>query len=673
VAKRRAPKNPTVHTPPDRRLEPIGRKAWRQADRRLDAITTAAKLRTAQKDLRKRFLASFGPLPDPAARVSARAGESFSYEGLTIQQVAVASAKGYEITGWTLRRRDQAGRRPALVVAAGHAEAASLHPPYLKLALYAARCGAWVFSFDPVGQGSRREVFRPDDHPIYWDPCRQHQQIGAITTIAGLSLPHFLASDCVTAVSFAAQQDEVDPARIGFAGQSGGGLQTWYAIGSDERIAAAVPSQATSTRREDFRRKGHRDMCQTALGVWEHGVDRHEMAALFAPRPVRILAEYGYHDSRTVYERLRPIYKAAGAADNIELCSGGPEHNLSRPCRQIVLGWLARHLDLPDALVVEPDWPGFDAMRKRLGDHVADVNAAGRGVVAWCTEHVRRSRPARPDARKAVAANPYLRGAMHNRSYAVTDSRGRKARKGAAGLRYVDFAEDYRIPFRQTKGRGPAAAALIVDADGMDSAWAKGWRRLLAAHARQVVATDVFECGRLATGVTPADVAHPYRRKNFALYERNRVAQDAFMAGRCPVGLAMEEMVAVLNSTGLRKAGELLLVGRGWPAVALLLLSARLPRVAGCCLAHLPESYDMLLRAGHAMLPYDFTVPGLAAQADLPDVIRSRPRTRYALYKPIVLERPSVGYDDAAAFPNVRLFNAETAGTRQAGLAFAAG
>ena len=76
MAKRPTPKDPDMHAPPDRRLEPIGRKAWRQADRRLDGITSAAKLRAAQKELRRRFLVSFGPLPDPAARVARRSAES---------------------------------------------------------------------------------------------------------------------------------------------------------------------------------------------------------------------------------------------------------------------------------------------------------------------------------------------------------------------------------------------------------------------------------------------------------------------------------------------------------------------------------------------------------------------------------------------------------------------
>ena len=447
------------------RLKAMGERFWNDADVRLKTVKDRRSLAAFQKELGKTFADVMGPLPDMARRIPFSKDFAAKCDGIAIERITMTSEFGYLITGWTYTCKGRRGSRPGLVVASGHAEAGSLHKPYVRLALYAARLGFYVLAFDPPGQGARREVFLPTDHPVYWSPCNQHQHMGAAATLAGFNLARFFVSDCVTAVSFLSQRKEVDSARIGFAGQSGGGLQTYLAIGADPRISAAVPCQATDSRRVAFKNVKSNDIEQTFPRAWSAGLDLVEMGALFAPKPLRIIAEFGCPNQLDVFLKLQPIYKALGAEDKIELASATVEHQLPRSCRELIMSWLVRHLSPETGMRLEPESPGFDKTLEAMNKAVAGLNAKGGGIVAWCQ---RQPATTFENVGKELESNPFLRGAIHRRSYPITDGK-------------CWLSPDYPIPFSLEKG-GSERLAVIVDEKGMDSAWSKGKRRRLLNH-----------------------------------------------------------------------------------------------------------------------------------------------------------------------------------------------
>ncbi|MEX0775401.1 MAG: hypothetical protein WD042_06770 [Phycisphaeraceae bacterium] len=654
---------------PYRRLERIGRRAWSQADRRLRDIHNARDLKAAQQDARTRFDRLFGPLPDRDARVDSRITAHFSYHDVAIQRIVLRSAYGYDIPAWSLRRADLRGKLPGVAVAAGHMELGSLAERYVKLALLLAMSGMHVVSFDPVGQGARREVFRPEDDPVYWDACKQHQHIAAATTLAGLSLPHFFVADGMTVVSHLCGDPGVDRGRIGFTGQSGGGIQTFYMIGADPRITAAVASQPTSTRRGAFAEVCGRDMCQMGLNHWTHAIDQHEEALLFAPRPLRIIAEYGYPDQLDVYQKLLPVYEAAGHGPELELVSGSVLHCMSRPCRELVLGWFNRYLQPDHPVALEPAWDGFASVHAAMLKAVEAENATNNGVIKYCQSLVdaRRAKPVSPrDPRGAVRSNPFLRGVLRGQTFPILSATGRIVRRVAVGRYACALQDDYHVPFTVALGRRRGGTAVIVDEAGADSAWALHWARLMQGSVRRIVRMDVFACGQLATNLRPIN---DYHARTWRFYGGNQHAQDAFMAGRCPIGLAMEEVAAVVRSARLDDA-RLLLVGRGWPALALALLAGQWQSVIGCCMSAVPESYQMLLDAGYMHVGYSHLVPGLVTQTDWPELIHRHAATRYAICEPIRIGAATVAFDDSHRFPNVRLFDKDTAASRKKAAAF---
>jgi len=111
------------------------------------------------------------------------------------------------------------------------------------------------------------------------------------------------------------------------------------------------------------------------------------------------------------------------------------------------------------------------------------------------------------------------------------------------------------------------------------------------------------------------------------------------MAGKCPVGLAIEEILGVMRWARPNPT-DVTLQGRGWPAVGMLLISACLPTVRRCELARIPESFEMLVRAGYACVDLSYLIPGVLRHTDIPLIIQRNRRTEYALTDPLRFAAP---------------------------------
>jgi len=632
------------------RLESIGRAGWLRADRRLERIGGWSDLAAVQAELNRIFEEIFGPRPDPAAPVPFRELAGFSFAGVEIRQVLLEPEPGYRISGFTFRSGSGSGPGPALVVASGHVERAALYLPYLKLCLYAAQNGFYVLAFDPVGQGSRREVFLPGADPEYWSPCDQHQELAAVAMLTGRQLAHYLVRDNTSAISFVASRPEVDPERIGFTGQSGGGIQTFLAL-ADSRVRAAVPMQATSSRRGAFQHLVMRDMDQIFWHCWERGFDQSELVALFAPRPVRIIAEHGYPDQVDIYRRLEPVYRKLGLPEQLEIASTSLVHNLNRPARELVLNWFSRHLAGGRPPELEPVWTGLEDFWPELRAAQDGLDLRDYGLVSRTRREAAEragSLSGRPAALRAV---PFLkRGTRAGRPAAGTGS--------SVNRRPAWLAPGYRVPFRLAAGRRPAGPTLlIVDQAGSGSAWSRAWLKSAPALSGRAAALDVFNCGRLKSD-RPENQSDYFKIRGCYYSSAVYHFSDALMAGTCPIDLALEEIRSVLTVLGPER--PLALAGRGWPALALLLLSALHPGVEWCCLDGLPASWTVQLKAGRMRLGYDYLVPGVLNHTDIPALIEANRRTRYFLTGLIEPELAGVDYRDRGRFPNVVLLDRAT-------------
>jgi hypothetical protein len=136
--------------------------------------------------------------------------------------------------------------------------------------------------------------------------------------------------DALWAQKVLEQHPMVDPKRIGCVGLSYGGRMTMLATAVSPNIKVAVISGALNVMQERMRGR-HSCGAQVIPGLLQYG-DVPEIASLIAPRPC--LWEVGQKDALMVkdwiapsFDRIRRVYKALGAENNLDLDSfdGGHE------------------------------------------------------------------------------------------------------------------------------------------------------------------------------------------------------------------------------------------------------------------------------------------------------------------------------------------------------------
>jgi len=150
------------------------------------------------------------------------------------------------------------------------------------------------------------------------DKCNQ---IMLAAGMYGLNPVDLHIQDLQAALDVLAARDEVDPERLGCAGNSTGGRMTMWLTVYDERVKACVPSGCMNHFRE-------RSLKLTSCGIqYPFGLLRYgdvpEVFSLIAPRPMQL--QCGLRDGlitpadRDHIERtVRTAYRKLGAEENLD-------------------------------------------------------------------------------------------------------------------------------------------------------------------------------------------------------------------------------------------------------------------------------------------------------------------------------------------------------------------
>jgi dienelactone hydrolase len=192
-----------------------------------------------------------------------------------------------------------------------------------------AQKGFVSFGLDWIGGGERNDSRKPNwrSHNFERDWCDLYYLHATMLGMTSLSinLAHGRA-----ATDFAGTLPHVDPRRLGVMGLSGGGVMALWTALCDRRFKAAeiiCYSDLWATF-------GLRDInycgMQVAPGLYKL-VDLPDLQGLLAPKP--LLIDIGANDTcfridtaMMCHRHLRGIYRAAGAADRLELDLFAGEH-----------------------------------------------------------------------------------------------------------------------------------------------------------------------------------------------------------------------------------------------------------------------------------------------------------------------------------------------------------
>ncbi len=299
--------------------------------------------------LKEQLLASQGlwPMPEKTPLNAVIHGK-IERDGYTIEKVFFASHPGHYVTGNLYRPTGKTGKRPAVLYTHGHwqdarlstanswvsdkksgAEATEESSKYFHQAGCAmlARLGCVVFHYDMVGNSDSMQI--------------KHRE-GFKDLDAQLRLQTFMnlqTWNSIRAVDFLLTLPEVDPARIGITGASGGGTQSFILAACDERIAAAFPAVMVSTSMQGG------CICENCAYL-RVGTTNIELAALIAPRPLGMTAANDWTKELETkgLPELKAIYKLYGVPENVMAKYLSFPHNFNQPSREVMYSFFNKHL-----------------------------------------------------------------------------------------------------------------------------------------------------------------------------------------------------------------------------------------------------------------------------------------------------------------------------------------
>jgi dienelactone hydrolase len=315
-------------------------------------VKTLADWKKKQKTARKQMFEMLGldPLPERTPLKPVVTGK-VDHAEFTVEKLYFQSRPHLYVTGNLYVPKKHSGKLPAVLYVCGHARVKKNGVSYGNKAFYQhhgawfARNGYVCLVIDTLQLGEIEGIHHGTyNHKMWWWNAR------------GYSSAAVEAWNCIRALDYLQSRPEVDGAKLGVTGRSGGGAYSWWISALDERIQCAVPVAGIASLKNhvvDGCVEGH---CDCMFPVNTYRWDFAEIAALVAPRPLLISNSdkddiFPLDGVVGVYTKARRIYELYGKRGNIGLqISEGP-HKDTQELRVAAFHWFNRHLKGKDPLI----------------------------------------------------------------------------------------------------------------------------------------------------------------------------------------------------------------------------------------------------------------------------------------------------------------------------------
>ncbi len=257
------------------------------------ALTTRAQAEARQREVRKKILTLIGGLPEKTP-LNAKVLGTTQADGFRIEKILYESQPNFPVTALLYLPNAKPGtseqKLPAIVIAPGHGFTGKATDYNFSSTF--ARNGFAVLSYDPIGQGERLQYPDPADptKTLLKAGTGEHGEAGLQPTLIGDALARTFAWDAIRAVDYLTSRPEVDPARIGAFGCSGGGTMTALLGALDTRVHAIAVACYLTSFDTLLPALGPQDSEQSTPNFIASGLDFPDWVELAAPRPYAIIS-----------------------------------------------------------------------------------------------------------------------------------------------------------------------------------------------------------------------------------------------------------------------------------------------------------------------------------------------------------------------------------------------
>ncbi len=282
--------------------------------------------------LRKQILVAAGlDLLPPKRPLNAKRFGTQSHGRYKVEKVLFESFPGYFVAGNLYLPTNSPGKHPGILVPHGHWKNGRVHntSTYSVPALCAnlAAQGFVAFAYDMVGYNDTLQtahVFGGSQAEMLWSYSPLGVQLW--NSMRALDLLESLA--------------ELDGARIGVTGASGGATQTILLAAVDDRVKASAPVDMVSASFQGD------DACEIAPGL-RMGSNNVEIASLMAPKPMLLVSatrDWTKHTLMVEFPAVSEIYRLYGHGELVSCAHIRSPHNYNSQSRESVYSFFHRYL-----------------------------------------------------------------------------------------------------------------------------------------------------------------------------------------------------------------------------------------------------------------------------------------------------------------------------------------
>jgi hypothetical protein len=284
-----------------------------------------------QRTLRLKLTELLGGLPaerDPLEPVTL---ETRTFAGYRREKIVFNSRPGMSVLAYVLVPEHAKAPVATMICLPGHGrgvddivgidekgQARTDKPGYQHdFAIQVVEAGLAAVAIEPLAFGCRRDPINAR-RGLSANAC-QPSAGGAL--LVGQTMIGWRVWDVMRTLDYIATRGELDSARVGCMGISGGGTVTLFSAALDPRIRAALVSGYLNTFRDSIGSLSHCiDNYVPGILNW---AEMYDVAGLIAPRP--LFVESGEKDnifpikaSIESFQNVQQIYRVFGAADRVE-------------------------------------------------------------------------------------------------------------------------------------------------------------------------------------------------------------------------------------------------------------------------------------------------------------------------------------------------------------------
>jgi len=585
-----------------------------------------------QKWIRKTIMDIVGPFPEKTP-LHAKIVRIIDKDGYKIEHIVYESQPGFYVTSSLFIPAGIKGKAPTVIYCSGHSNESYRDTIYQHAILNLVKKDFIVFAFDPVGQGERLEYYNPKTgKSIVGGPTTEHSYPGAQAFITGSSLARYIIWDGIRAVDYLLTRKEIDPARIGITGRSGGGTQSSYIAAIDDRIYAAVPENYLTNFTRLLQTIGPQDAEQNMFNAIIRGIDHGDFLLIRAPKPTLMITTtrdiFSIQGALETEREVAAIYKVYGKEDNFNRVEDDAPHASTKKNREAMYAFFQKHLNNPGSSKDEKIQPLVpDDVRVTTTGQVA-TSLGGETVFSLN----------RRETEKLVNELQFSRGDLTKHLPHVLNSAktlsgywepseindpvftGRIQREGYVIEKYFLKGEgDYVIPYLLMKPDKPNKKALIyLHPSGKAAEASEGGEvEWFVRNSFTVLAPDIIGVGEMGPGVLKGDANIEGSSQN--------IWYASMLIGRSIVGVRAGDIIKLTRL--LKKEAvisEVYGIARKEMTPALLHAAAFDTAITRIALIEPYSSYRSIVvnRFYNSDFIYS-TVPGALDAYDLPDLAAS--------------------------------------------------